>query len=292
MPRANRILSIERHFYPFRKRKIDKNARGEKTTQVFDNFQDGTEFGKIIDLYIFDKKLRVLVLDAVERVEVALRVDIALAIGARSSIAHRQAEHVHGNFTRIPSTKHKSQHTEWLERLDDVVEKSKEDFVRHFKETYLPPLPIWVSIETWDFGLLSVFLSGMRHDDLCALCKRYEIARPAILQSWARSLNHVRNICAHHCRLWNRALVDNPARPVFGEMPLHDHWVSGTHSNTRIYSALAILAHFLRYLHPESLWADRMKRHVDTFPALGNPNVSIQNAGFPLNWHTLPLWNH
>jgi abortive infection bacteriophage resistance protein len=278
------------YLYPFRKRKIEKDAQGKKAVTVFDQFQDGTDLGKVMELYVFDKSLRSLVLDAIERVEVALRVDIALMLGERSPTAHRESAHVHGNFTRVNPPTGKSGHQLWLERLDEVVNDSKEEFVKHFKRRYLPPLPIWVAIETWDFGLLSVFLGGMRHDDLLKLCTKYGIARPSLLQSWIRCLNHIRNICAHHCRLWNRALVDNPGRPVYGEMPLHNHWIVNEHSCTRIYCGLAILAHLLRYLHPTSSWPEKIKDHLGTFPDLKNENVSLNNAGFPHGWQAMLLW--
>jgi hypothetical protein len=42
---------------------------------ILDDFQAGAEFGQVIDLYVFDKKLRLLILDALERVEVGLRTD-------------------------------------------------------------------------------------------------------------------------------------------------------------------------------------------------------------------------
>jgi len=245
----------------------------------------------VMKLYGFDKRLRSLVLDAIERVEVGMRVDIALLLGERSPVGHREATHVHGNSVRVDARTGKSGHQRWLEGLDEVADDSKEEFVKHFKRRYLPPLPIWRAIETWDFGLLSVFLGGMRHDDLLKLCARYGVARPILLQSWIRCLNHVRNICAHHCRLWNRALVDNPSRPVYGEMPLHNHWIVNDHSSTRIYSGLAILADFLKYLHPASSWPEKIKQQIATFPDLRNENVSIKNAGFPHGWQAMPLWN-
>lgn len=279
------------YFYPFRKQKIEKEEKGRKSFHVLDDFQDRTDFAKVVELYVFDKKLRILVLDALERVEIAIRVDIAMLLGSRSPTAHREAAHVHGNFSRISPGKHVSGHQLWLDRLDAVVKDSKEEFVRHFNRTYLPPLPIWVAIETWDFGLLSVFVSGMRWDDLSTLCEKYKIPRPHLMQSWLRTLNHVRNICAHHCRLWNKALVDHPARPAYKEMPLHDHWAVNEHSCTRVYSTLAILRHFLKTLHPTSSWPDRVKAHVATFPVLENPNISLRNAGFPARWDDLPLWN-
>lgn len=46
-----------------------------------ENFRPGTEFNDIAGLYIFDRKLRLLMLDAIERIEVALRTSVTYEIG-------------------------------------------------------------------------------------------------------------------------------------------------------------------------------------------------------------------
>jgi hypothetical protein len=64
------------YWYPYRK----SSQVGGKTV-VEDNFRDTTKFAEIVDLYVFDKKLRLLMLDIIERVEIALRVQITLQLG-------------------------------------------------------------------------------------------------------------------------------------------------------------------------------------------------------------------
>jgi abortive infection bacteriophage resistance protein len=48
-------------------------------------FQRGTNFEQVLDLYIFDRELRLLVLDAIERVEVAVRTQLSFHLGHRTS---------------------------------------------------------------------------------------------------------------------------------------------------------------------------------------------------------------
>jgi abortive infection bacteriophage resistance protein len=43
------------------------------------------------------------------------------------------------------------------------------------------------------------------------------------LTTWVRSISHIRNICAHHSRLWNRSPTDQPKPPMAGEIPLLDY---------------------------------------------------------------------
>jgi abortive infection bacteriophage resistance protein len=192
-------------------------ASGRPQVVVEDDFRSGTTFQQVMDLYVFDKRLRLLFLDAIERIEVALRVDIALLIGLRDPWAHRDPSQLHGNFTKKINPLHgETDHKKWLERLDQTFERSKDEFVKHFKRKYVgEEPPIWIAIELWDFGMLSVFLSGMQVHDKETLAAKYGIQRHALLTSWVRNLNNVRNMCAHHGRLWNRSPADQVECPIF-----------------------------------------------------------------------------
>jgi abortive infection bacteriophage resistance protein len=136
---------------------------GKPQVIVEDDFRTGATFQQVMDLYVFDKRLRLLFLDAIERIEVALRVDVALLIGARDPWAHRNPAQLHGNFTKKINPLHgQTEYTKCIERLDQTFDRSKDEFVKHFKRKYVGENPpIWIAIELWDFGMLSMFLSGM-----------------------------------------------------------------------------------------------------------------------------------
>ena len=191
------------YWYPFRKSRIGTNPlTGQALTNpvtrkpqvvVEDAFRLGTTFQQVMDLYVFDKRLRLHFLDAIERVEVALRIDIALMLGARNPWAHRDPAQLHGNFAAKidPSTGQTRFHS-WLKRLDSTFDRSKEEFVKHFKLKYAgEKLPIWIAIELWDFGMLSTFLSGMKIVDLQALAQKYGLPRVDLLTTWIRNINNV-----------------------------------------------------------------------------------------------------
>ena len=54
-----------------------------------------------------------------------MRVDIALLLGERSPVGHREATHVHGNSVRVDARTGKSGHQRWLEGLDEVVDDKR-----------------------------------------------------------------------------------------------------------------------------------------------------------------------
>jgi abortive infection bacteriophage resistance protein len=278
------------YWHPFRQSQTVTGSNGRSMRQVLDAFRPGVEFGHAVDLYVFDKKLRLLFLDAIERIEVGIRVRIALLLGARNPWAYRIDSELDGNFAKKinPETK-RSRHQDWLQRLDAATHRSKEDFVEHFRSKYSSPLPIWIAIELWDFGLLSIFLSGMMRKDRQKIAGYYSVPREQLLCSWTRSINYVRNICAHHSRLWNRSLVDQPKPLRNDEIPLLDHLVGNTRAQSRLYAVAAVMQFLLRTINPTTSWDVRLKQHLANFPANAS-GITVRQMGFPESWEHLELW--
>jgi len=72
------------YFFPFRQGAEDDAGNFFRK----DEFIEGSSFDKVIDLYLFDRKLRLLALDAIERIELAVQVDIAHLLGRYDKYAH------------------------------------------------------------------------------------------------------------------------------------------------------------------------------------------------------------
>ena len=273
------------YWYPFRV--FVKNQDGSITRG--DRFKSGAEFKHATDLYAFDKTLRLLALDAIERIEISVRTEVALAIGAHNPWAHRDPSQLDRRFTTTKPGQNRSKFDVWRDRLDDRAAGSKEEFADHFRTKYSDPMPVWIAVELLDFGPLSHFLSGMKYSDLQNISRSYGGIRPPLITSWVRSLSVVRNVCAHHSRLWNKPLVDQPKLPKSGEMPELDHIATSPGGNRRIYTAFALMRCLLKQVNPRTKWADRLKTHMTTFPVA--PDINIADAGFPDDWEKLPLWN-
>ena len=280
---------LSAYSYPFRKiisvqeNGITKNVRS-------DAFLEGAEFSLIANLYVFDKKLRLLTLDAIERIEVALRVDIAYLLGKYDLYAHLNPKLLHGNFAKKNknSSTAKTKHQEWLEKYQDAVKRSREEFVEHFRSKYDAKLPIWCAIELWDFGMLSIFYSGMKVADKNKIAAKYGFADFTLLESWLRTVNYVRNVAAHHSRLWNRDIVNEPKLPKLGLLPELNHLIPLKHAHARYYAVACLLRYLLKKINPSSSWHKRLEELLQSFPS--NHVVDIKHMGFPADWHQLPLW--
>lgn len=276
---------LSAYWYPFRKRSTLEDG----SSQSIDEFKDDTEFKNVTDLYAFDKTLRLIVLDAIERIEVSIRTEVALVIGAHGAFAHREPGNLDGKFvTRVPG-KAQSRYEIWLEKIDKRAATSKEEYAAHFRSKYNgTPMPIWVAVELLDFGPLSHFLSGMKYRDLKKVSESYGGIPQHLIKSWVRSLCGVRNVCAHHSRLWNRPLIDQPILPKVGQIPELDHLLETAASNRRLYAALATMRYLLQRVNPRTKWAKRLSDHISTFPE--SPHINIASTGFPDQWRELDLW--
>lgn len=272
------------YFYPLRK----TQPRGTAGRQ--DTFQDGTSLDLVANLYEFDRKLRLLVLDATERVEVAVRYDVAHRLGQRHRMAHEIPAQLEPKFcTEINKWTGKTSFQEWCERLEAVQKKAqKEDFVRHHNANYSGKMPIWVVTEVWDFGLLSKFFAGMRYRDQSYIARRYGLPEGKYLVSWLRAINFARNVSAHHSRLWNKNFADRPTIPPCPPHARLHHLLSDTQAQTRIYGTLCILRTMLLAIAPEDDWAQKLKALCEAFPH--SPLIDLSAAGFPAGWSSMSLW--
>lgn len=273
---------LSEYWHPMRDAKTETDERNKPVTSVLETFKRGARFADAFDLYVFDKRLRLLMLDAIERVEVALRVDCAHHLGAQNPYIHRDWRALDPDFVE-------KDHSTWLARIDAAAFKSREDLVHAFRKEFLPPLPLWVSVECWDFGMLSYFIGGIRTPDKTAMAERFALPRRDLLTSWVRSLNGVRNHCAHHARLWNRVLVDRPSPPKIGEHEELEHLARHTAAHNRLYSVAVALNWFLKRVNPHSSWGPRLKELVATFPY--SPHLDFAASGFPKGWEEQPLWS-
>lgn len=278
------------YWYPFRN-KNEKASLEEKRLVLQDTFKPQTCFTDVLNLYIFDKKLRLLILDALERIEMAIKNDVVHLLGKLNPLAHIEPfpkasegnstpkSYLHGNFLKKVGNE-PSKYEKWLEKHNSLVARSqKRDCIKHYKNEYGGKLPIWVSAEVWDFGLLSQLFSGMRYQDKAQIAQKYGIEGKT-LEQWLRSLNFIRNVCAHHTRLWNLNIVNASALPK--DLP--------NINTTRIFLYLCIIQKMLLVICPNSTWGERLKALMTEFPTPNNQAVSEMDMGIVAEWNEWDIW--
>jgi abortive infection bacteriophage resistance protein len=238
-------------------------------------FRKGTRFEDVLRLYVFDRELRLLVLDAIERVEVSLRTQWAY------QLAHRHGPHAHLDPNLARSRDGWESATDILR---DEIRRSDEVFIKHYKNKYGNPdlPPVWSVCEVMSLGLLSRWFTDLKPKATrSAITISYHL-NEKILQGFVRHLSYIRNICAHHSRLWNRRFTITMRLPKSQPRQLVGSFNPGASRN--IYNTLVMLAWMLDQISPGNRWKDRLldliRRHaIDPAP-----------MGFPENYSHLYIW--
>ncbi len=240
------------------------------------NFKSGTTFDEVWHIYTFDRRLRLIVLDAVERVEVSFKTSLIYAFAHETGpFGYTDPK----NFQKATDEKHE----ELMGKISTTVEKTREEFVKHFRSKYRDPdLPIWMIGEIISFGDALTFyrLSDNKIQQKIALC--YGV-QDRVFSSWLHTINYTRNICAHHSRLWNRTIRVPPRIPYKKNAPEWHYPVAIPGGKT--FGILTILKYLVDRIAPQSEWKVRLFRLFDEYP-----EIQIGNMGFPANWRESPLW--
>lgn len=257
---------LSAYWYPFRLR----DAGGRPTSQ----FVSGTHFDQALALYEFDRELRLLVMDAMERVEVAVRTHITQHLAM-----------IHGPFGHEnPANFHpKFDHTRWITGLREETKRSSDAFVSHFKANYTgyPALPIWMATELISMGTLSFLYKGLLSSDKHAVAKKFRL-HPKRLEDWLHVLTYVRNVCAHHSRLWNREMAIRPQ--AMAEPEWQAPWLP---RRDRIFCVLLMLRLLLAETGYGNNWRDTC--HALLLPITSNDQWRLA-MGMPENWRQHPFW--
>jgi abortive infection bacteriophage resistance protein len=243
-----------------------------------DAYRDNTTLDRIWSYYTFDRQLRLLVMDAIERIEVAVRTQLVY-----------QFSHKHGPFGYLKQSFFPKldgdRYKRWIDDMKDEIARSRETFIEHFREKYgdcheMPP--IWILCEVMSFGKMLTLFNGVDDDIRRMIARRYGV-EDRILQSWLGALNVIRNICAHHGRLWNRELGFKPFIPLKQKYPKwHDPF---SIPNSRIFAILTILRYLLKEVAPTSKWERRFQDLLGRYP-----EIPLTAMGFPQHWKTHAIW--
>ena len=237
-------------------------------------FNAGTTLEQVVQLYQFDRHLRLLLLDAIERIEVSIKSQWAY------QLAHHHNPHAHLDASIASS---QSFYQKNLDKLTEEVERSDETFMTHLLNTYQEPLPaIWAICEVMSLGLLSRWYNNLKPLKTRNAIAILYLLDEETMQSWLHHLSHVRNSCAHHSRLWNREFTITPKMPKNKPYGLKTQLNRGSR---HIYNSLVIVLHFMDVIEPQNHWR---KRLLDLLSQ--HPKILLQNMGFPAQWQQFDMW--
>jgi abortive infection bacteriophage resistance protein len=184
--------------------------------QIKDTFNAGITFSQIIDTYTFDRELRLLIFDCIERIEVAIRTQMIYNMAMHYNDSHWQDNRslfIAPYYNKIGNL------VDPYTDFQSIISKAKtartpEVFIKHYTNNYHSPSnpPSWMCLELLTVGELSHLYSGLKYNSDKKRIADFFDVHHTVFTSWLHTLTYVRNICAHHSRLWNRDLAIEPEK--------------------------------------------------------------------------------
>ncbi len=267
---------LSAYWYPARARDADGH--------LTDRFVTGTKFSDAVALYEADRKLRTLVHDAIERVEITMRTRIGEVLCFPDPLSYTDRKRFRQTF----------KHPQWIRTTKERVARAEmhNEAIKHYRNEYGGRYPFWVLAEVLDFADISRMFEGLPSQDqrtiaedlgfvvnLDALSRNQQrkVKRQSLLARWLEQLTIIRNACAHHARLWNKSFVPAPTaalktQPQFQRLP--------DPQSERLFGALLVMNQILQVTSPGTTWLDKVTTLINE-DFLPNPLVTPSALGLP-----------
>ena len=237
-------------------------------------YKQGATFSKVMMLYRFDKKLRLLLFNELEKIEVAVRsaiVNIGSSITGNPFWMTDSANFV--NSAKFHKT---------MNLINQELYKSKEDFIIHFKKTYSDSYPpAWIVSEVLPFGIITNIYNNIKDKKIKKKISQSFGLQIAPFESWLTIVTLTRNTCCHHSRMWNK---QNTIRPMSPKKMTHP-WITLQTDLLRVYYNICIIKYFLNIISPNNDLFQKIKTLFANYP-----EIDLNALGFPQGWENEPLW--
>lgn len=245
-------------------------------------FKTGSTFEQIVNLYIFDRELRLLIMDAIERIEVSFKAIIS------NWMSEKYGPHWYLKRNLFLSTFYhedliKTIENETCFKNQNNINRKSPIFENYYNKYSFPLYPpSWMLAEGLSLGTWSrIFEYLDSRADKSAISDAFQMPYK-VLQSWIQSLSYLRNICAHHLIVWNRQFHITPCIPHSLSIEYRAHFMK-RHS---LYSQLAMVHVFINSISIENDWVYKLQKLFEK-----HKTISLNSMGFSNNWYTDAFWN-
>lgn len=243
-------------------------------------FKPRSRFKDVISLYNFDRELRILLFDVIEKIEISLRTKLIYYL------SHEFDPWWFQDFNHFTDSKAL---VKTLSSLEEELSRTKDETIKKHDKKHKDDLrfpPSWKSLEQTSFGSLSKLYGNLKNNikSKDKIAQEYGAVNHTYLPSWLQSIAQIRNYCAHHSRLWNKnlpgapKLLSNPPLPWINDVPKQ-------HEFQKLYIHLCLLKYLLNIIHPENDFTDKLNHLFERYP-----NVDPEALGMKDNWQKELLW--
>ncbi|OYU83289.1 MAG: CAAX protease [Flavobacterium sp. BFFFF2] len=266
--------------------------------KVKDTFDVGTDFQDILHLYQFDRELRLLVFNAIERIEVAVRARMIYILAHKYGAHWQDNAKIYKDPYRVKNNRTGEYHTiDVYSEVQEMIgvstkDKHPETFIKHYKNTYHKPInpPSWMCLEVLTLGQLSKLFNGLKENGDKQLIAAEFGLHYTVFKSWLHTLTYVRNICGHHGRLWNREIA---IAPLWLEKPKKP-WINKRFNEVpnRSFYTICLIKYILQTVNPSHHIKEHLKDLIAKYPTVPIAYMGIPSNedGSMFNWENEPLW--
>lgn len=247
-------------------------------------FKKDSTFEQAFKLYCFDRELRLLILNQIEKIEVSIRAIITY-----------QCSHDWGAFwlSNKDNFKNEKQYSKNIEKINTELNRSSELFLKDYKTKYIEKLPpSWITLEVCSFGNLSWIYSILKNGRTKRLISSHYGLNDKTFESWIHSIVYLRNICAHHSRLWNKTLAIKAEFPKktksnwIEQFEIVDSRDGVTRSiKNKTYFSLCMIKYLLQTINPKNTFKLKLEELFEKYPEIDRTAI-----GYPEDWSKEALW--
>lgn len=238
-----------------------------------DYFKPDTDFHIIKEIYDFDFDLRHILIEALEVIEIAIRIKII------NKLSEKYGPHWHLDNKLF---KENFDHEKFLSDIykENGIKpfdpKKQTLFIKSYLEKYKDPeqLPCWMLFELISFGRLSLVYKSLLIENKSLIAKDFEFPWKR-LESWLHACTYLRNLCAHHCRIWNTQ---------FNISPSVSKNKRGLFKEKSFFLFFMVLRQFLQLITDDSVFMKKFKILLEKYPS-----IPIDKMGFPYDWNNCSL---
>ena len=240
-------------------------------------FRKNTDFDTVFELYEFDAGLRRIIMAELGNIEVAVRSKMVHTLSSSNGSFWLEKKDLFFGSEEYVKT---------ISKIIGEINRNNESFIVSFKQEFSNEIPpAFMVMETTSFGTLSRLYKNLKLPK-----DKQEIARffglsGKVFGSWLHSLSYVRNICAHHARLWNRLLRIPPKDYESNQGTSKEIWLSNSQNRERIYIILSIIVYLLNAINPKHSFKQELKKLFHKYT-----NINKTAMGFPEDWEKEALW--
>lgn len=238
------------------------------TLRKGNRFYDNVKFSDVMQIYNFDRELKMLLSQWLEDIEISLRTRVGHELGRISPTS----------YLDVNSFASQLHFNEFREELHHALKNNKnEAFVKHHNSKYDGVLPCWAIVETLSFGALSRLFCNLNVSLKKEVCAYYSNIRYTYFENWFEGLVVLRNMCAHHTRLYNRGLPNALKFPhedfrYFQEIGFDQNAIG-----KKVFFSIVILDRICPENTP--MFINGIKVLIEKYPF-----IKIKHYGFPNDW--------